>query len=562
MSNHAGYDQDVLGRAFPFLFVLDRGLSVVRCGKRLSQVATGIQLGELMGESLRVERPLPCTTFEQLKSRIDDVFIINVTPVVGLRLRGQFFVAEEAGQESLVFLGHPWITELSQLAQFGLQLADFPAHAGIADMLVLLQAQTRGLAESRTLAEQVQTTSRELEIRNKQLEEELERRKRLEETVLHSQKMEAIGQLAGGVAHDFNNILLAITGHVALAKNAFSPDHPATADLQRILDATTRAAELTSRLLAFGRRQVMVPCAVDVGDALDEVVQILKPLLGEWVRVEVAQSSESAVVEIDPSALQQILLNLAINARDAFDKDGTVLIEYSKAEVTEKKMLPTGELSPGMWVGISVSDNGSGMDQDTVDRMFEPFFTTKAPGQGTGLGLSTVWWILERCGGKIDVESELGVGTKFTVYLPACSDEVDFRVLQREEAASESEQAGRILLVEDEDIVRAPVAEMLRISGWEVVEACDGEDALAQVDAAESDFDIALSDMIMPGMDGRQLAQELNSRFPEMPIVLMTGYDAGAASGMLSAHQYILTKPFTLEALVAMLDKALGSASE
>lgn len=561
MTHREAYGVDVLECAFPFHFLLDGTLRILRAGRRLQEVASGLQSGEALGETLCIKRPEPNPTFDKLKSRTDDVFIIDVTTVVGLHLRGQFFPIEDQGAEALIFLGHPWITDLAQLEEFGLKLHDFPTHAGIADMLVLLQTTKRGLIESRSLTELLKQATNELELRNEQLEEELEHRKKLEETVLHAQKMEAIGQLAGGVAHDFNNILLAISGHAALAARKLGEDHLIIGDLHRILDATKRASELTSRLLAFGRRQVMIPIDVDIASALDEVGQILNPLLGESIYLSIKHPPDVGAVKIDPSAMQQILLNLAINSRDSFEGEGSIVIRAETLEQTEPRQLATGILDPGSWISIEVVDDGSGMEQETIDRIFEPFFTTKKLGDGTGLGLSTVWWILERCGGKIDVVSRPDKGTTFTVFLPRSSKGAQGESSNQADSPSVP-VSGRILLVEDEEMVRIPVAEMLRQDGWRVTEAANADEAIEKAKNAAVPFDMVLTDMVMPGMDGRELAGQLRKRWPDLPIVLMTGYDAGVAGSALGDQDYILTKPFSTNDLASMLQRARSNSTD
>lgn len=540
--------------AFPFFFVLDGSMHLVRAGDRLLQVVPELALGEPLDRGLRFERPMLIKRIDDIIEHKRDVFLLACTTESELRLRGQFFLIE-SGSDSVVFLGHPWITTLEQLDRTGLHLSDFPPHAGITDMLVLAQAKTSSLDEARKLANQLRKISRELQLRNEQLEHELKERKRLEDTVLQSQKMEAIGQLAGGVAHDFNNILLAINGFVMLTSRSLDSEHSAQEHLEHIRNATRRAAELTSRLLAFGQRQVMAPLPIDIKEAMGELQEILAPLIGETVQLSVDIDGDLGLVLADPPSFQQVFLNLILNARDAFEKPGTVQVHCSLVKLSEPRVLVRGTLGEGMWIKIVVRDNGSGIDKDILDRIFEPFFTTKQPGKGTGLGLATVWWIVERSGWVIDVESAPSVGSTFTVYMPK-SEAVQAHASAKSEPYVEADEEGRVLLVEDEPLAREAVEMMLKLSGWIVTSASNGEEAMEKANAAIIPFDIVLTDMVMPGMTGRELAIELRARWPAMPIVFMTGYDPEAQGDASPGSEPILAKPFSQNKLMATLARA------
>ncbi|MDG2306255.1 MAG: ATP-binding protein [Candidatus Binatia bacterium] len=548
---------EIIGSAFPFYLVVGQELEVVASGPRLAEVAPDLVLGRNFLDCLMIERPEGIACAADIFEREGDLFILSI-PDSRLRLRGQFypFATRGAGRR-LLFLGHPWISELAQLAGLGLTLGDFPPHACIADMLVLLQTKNSMLEESRRLAASLKHASKELSERNSQLEDELARRARLEETVVQAQKMEAIGQLAGGVAHDFNNILLAINGHASLALRGAGGDSPLKRHLENVLEASNRAAELTSRLLAFGRRQVMDPIAVSVDEALEEAEHVLTPLLGERVKLEINLPGSLGTVLIDPTAFQQVLLNLAINARDAFGATGGVIrVVGSSLSIREAKPCRLGELTPGEWVMITIQDDGSGINPAILDRIFDPFFTTKQQGQGTGLGLSTVWWILERINGALDVSSEPG-NTVFSVYM-RMDDGLGEDGSDSQASMGEGQlRPGRILLVEDEEMVRRPVRDMLKLLGWEVTEACCAEEAISFADNAEVPFDLVLTDMVMPGLGGRELAILLRDRWPELDLIFMTGYDPKAAKSELQTSEVTLSKPFDIDELEVIL-KSFG----
>ena len=546
---------NIIGSAFPFHLVLDSDLKVVDSGNRLREMVPGISPGQELKTFLKIERPLRTSDFDQIKRSVGDLFILS--DLKGeLRLRGQFFPYGKGSDEQLLFLGHPWIIDLESMQAQGLRLADFPPHAGIADMLVLLQTQRSGLVESQRLAGKLRDASDELKARNLQLIKEIERRAQTEENMLQSQKMEAIGQLAGGVAHDLNNILLAINGHVSMAMRQVSDPDKVVENLDYVLAASKRATELTARLLSFGRRQVLSDVAVDITHAFNEVEHILRPLLGERVELTFNTSGDPGSVLIDPSALQQVLLNLAINARDAFgSREGSIRIIGSPVEVLKPRTCLLGELNLGQWVRIEVIDDGAGIEPKILERIFEPFFTTKPQGQGTGLGLSTVWWIIERSGGAMDVESPASGRAVFSIYLRP-TDSLDLEDDLEDQSPEPQKTTGRILLIEDEDMVRQPVSAMLELLGWTVTEFSNAEEALVFIAGNEEPMDMVLTDLVMPGLGGRGFAELLRKQWPDLPIIFMTGYDPESAGGFLNADELVISKPFDLEELEAFLVKA------
>lgn len=547
---------DILGSAFPFHIVVDEALRVTGAGCRLTALVPGEILGRSMSDILEIERPARIHDRAGIVDAGGALFILGVRDT-RLRLRGQFFPYRTGDSEHLLFLGHPWINSLDDLQGQSLRLSDFPPHAGIADMLVLLQTSQSGLRESERLAGQLREAAGKLAERNEQLTLEMERRARTEEHVLQSQKMEAIGQLAGGVAHDLNNILLAITGHVSMALRQLDDREKVRGNLDNVLAASQRASELTSRLLAFGRRQVLNEVDVSVEAAFRELEQILEPLLGERVRLTVACDPGVGSVHIDSVAFQQVLLNLAINSRDAFpDGEGSIGIRADTITVEGSKTCLLGALEPGSWIRILVRDDGAGIAPEILDRVFEPFFTTKRQGEGTGLGLSTVWWVIERSGGALDVVSPADGGTEFTLYLRSSGE-----VRSGDEADRKAESAqvtGRILLVEDEEMVRQPVVAMLELLGWEVVEASSAEGALELVCGDDdASLDLVLTDMVMPGLGGRDLAVRLRETRPELPVLFMTGYDPAGGEDPASATESIIGKPFGIEELETFLAEAM-----
>ena len=346
---------NIIGSAFPFHIVLDRNMQIFSAGDRLRELVPGVDSRGKLDACFNIERPRGSLEFEQIQRSVGELFILAAVDGK-LRLRGQFYPYVNGGQELLLFLCQPWIIDLESLQEQGLRLADFPPHAGITDMLVLLQTQKSGLLESQRLAEKLRDTSNELKNRNIQLLDEIERRARTEENMLQAQKMEAIGQLAGGVAHDLNNILLAINGHVTMAlRQVASPDQ-VIENLEHVLAASNRAAELTARLLAFGRKQALVEDVVDIKQAFIEVEHILRPLLGERINLSVEPSESLGSVLINPSALQQILINLVINARDALNQEGGVIRIIGRSlTISKARTCLLGQLDPGLWFCLEVT---------------------------------------------------------------------------------------------------------------------------------------------------------------------------------------------------------------
>jgi PAS domain S-box-containing protein len=360
-------------------------------------------------------------------------------------------------------------------------------------------------------------------------------RKAAEHQLLQSQKLESVGRLAGGIAHDFNNMLFAIRGHgellvedlEAAVEDATRLD--ATDALQRvriILDAADRAAALTSQLLAFSRQRFVTPTVIDIGDAIVAVEPMLRPLIGENIRLVTKLDPDVGRLLADPGHLDQILVNLAVNARDAMPSGGTITIETANAVFDEPYALEHFDVRPGRYVMLAVSDTGVGMDRTTREHVFEPFFTTKEPGKGTGLGLATIYGIVRQAGGHIWLYSEPGHGSTFKLYFPRVDAEPESRTTASKPAAVGS---GAVLLVEDDEAVRSMTTELLRRSGFTVSVAVDGAAALEMFEAIRAGsprFDVLITDVIMPGMSGLELGERLRERDPALAIVLLSGYTA------------------------------------
>jgi PAS domain S-box-containing protein len=382
-------------------------------------------------------------------------------------------------------------------------------------------------------------------------------RKKLEEELRHAQKMEAVGRLAGGIAHDFNNLLSVIIGGVELVALSLDAGSPAGKPLSDVRAAAEKAAELTRQLLAFGRKQVVAPRALDLNHTVRGMESMLRSLLGSKIRLEFSLGSASPVVA-DPSQLELLLLNLAANARDAMPAGGTLRLETQRVLVDEAEARRYG-IEPGPAVSLRVSDDGSGMDEPTRARVFEPFFTTKEAGRGTGLGLSTVFGIVKQSGGGIGVESSTGHGTTFTVLLPESSE----RAASREPPAAKAEPsptARTVLVVDDEPVVRKIVVHVLRRAGYEVLDADGPAAALALLEHRAKPPELLITDMLLGGDSGRALATEVQKRVPGIEVLFISGYPDGALEpGQgLRPEDHFLHKPFTPDAIVSTVERVLS----
>jgi hypothetical protein len=384
-------------------------------------------------------------------------------------------------------------------------------------------------------------------------------RRSLEEQVIQAQKMEAVGRLAGGVAHDFNNILTAITGYTDLLLADLPADDARRQDVDEIHRAAQRAAALTQQLLAFSRRQVMQPRVIELNGLVRDIEKMLRRLIGEDVALTTVLDPGAGNVRVDPNQLQQVLLNLAVNARDAMPNGGRLTIETRGVELDATYAQEHRSVTPGHYVLLAVSDTGVGMSEQTKARLFEPFFTTKELGKGTGLGLATVYGIVKQTGGHIWVYSELGHGSTFKIYLPQVDERAE--PLDTPVAASPEALRGRetILLVEDESAVRAVARQLLQRQGYTVLEAPNGPAALALLNNGAVQVDLLLTDVVMPGMSGRALADQIAPLCPGARVIFVSGYtdDAIVRHGMLEPGLNYLQKPYRPAGLLQKVREVL-----
>ena len=388
---------------------------------------------------------------------------------------------------------------------------------------------------------------------------------RREEQVRQSQKMEAIGRLAGGVAHDFNNLLTVIRGHGELVLRKLTGDHPMRRNLLEIGLASERAAALTHQLLAFSRKQVLQPRILDLGEVVERMSTLLQRLIGEDVELVTRRRGDLGSVRADPAQMEQVIINLAVNARDAMPRGGQLTLELANVELDETFAHSHAGMTPGPYVVFSVTDTGHGMDEDTKARIFEPFFTTKEAGKGTGLGLPTVYGIVKQSGGFIWVYSEPGHGTTFKIHLPRV-DQAPERLSPRPGQAAAGQGTETVLLVEDEDALRALLREVLESLGYRVLEAGLGAEALRIAREHRGPIHVLLTDLVMPQMTGRELADRLSCLRPDLKVLFMSGYGVGAAPRQeIPPDGAYIEKPFTADAMGgairALLDSLPSSAS-
>jgi signal transduction histidine kinase/ActR/RegA family two-component response regulator len=453
------------------------------------------------------------------------------------------------------------VTEFVRLKQQGTEqeriAEEFRTHA------------SRMEAEVFRRAQEIQEANRELRELQAQLELRVEARtedlvrsnqalRRSEEQLRQAQKLEAIGRLAGGVAHDFNNLLTAIMGHSHFLHQRFESDDPAARDAEDILKAAERAASLTRQLLAFSRQQILEPKVLDLNVIITDLDRMLRRLIGEDIDLVTAPLKDLGQVKADPGQIEQVLINLVVNARDAMPDGGKLTIETANVDLDEGYAQARIDLTPGRYVMVAVSDNGCGMSRETASRIFEPFFTTKPMGQGTGLGLSTVHGIVKQSEGHIEVYTELGQGTTFKVYLPRVEEVAEDRPVAQPEVLDHPGH-GTILLVEDEDIIRRVIVTSLRMSGYTVIEATDGSDAISVCENRDQPIDLLITDIVMPLMSGPELVRRVRAVRPRLPTLLISGYTDRALvhQGIRGTGMAFLQKPFTPDVLARKVREVL-----
>jgi PAS domain S-box-containing protein len=390
--------------------------------------------------------------------------------------------------------------------------------------------------------------------------EDITQRASLETQLRQAQKMEAIGRLAGGIAHDFNNLLTAILGNADLVLDQTDPTDPKHADLGEIKAAGQRAAALTRQLLAFSRQQVLEPRVLDLNDVIANLDKMLRRIIGEDVKLRTRPGANLGSVRADPGQLEQVILNLAINSRDAMPKGGTLTIETANAELDEAYAEGHVPVQPGRYVMLAVSDTGTGMDAATRARIFEPFFTTKPKGKGTGLGLATVYGIVKQSGGYVWVYTEPSHGAAFKIYLPRV-DEPAEPVAAAAPTVESLHGTETVLVAEDEEVVRTLTRKMLEARGYRVLAAASGAEALQIAREHRDPISLLITDVVMPEMSGRELAERLAQIRPEMNVIYVSGYtgETIVEHGVLAPGVNFLQKPFTPDTLARKVRQILDA---
>jgi PAS domain S-box-containing protein len=386
-------------------------------------------------------------------------------------------------------------------------------------------------------------------------------RKQLEEQFRQAQKMEAVGRLAGGIAHDFNNLLMVIQGYADLLADRLPAGESLHRNAEQIQTAAQRAAALTQQLLAFSRKQILAPKVLNVHSVVADMEKMLQRLIGEDIELETSSKADLWLVKADRSQIEQVVMNLAVNARDAMPKGGRLMIETANVEFDASVSHSPAVVAPGKYVMLAVTDNGCGMDAKTQAHIFEPFFTTKEKGKGTGLGLATVYGVVKQSGGYVWVYSEPGHGTTFKVYLPRIEDEVASAGRERGSQANALPRGSEVvLLVEDEAGVRELAREYLEMSGYTVFVAPDGHTALEMAAKHDGTIHLLMTDMVMPGIGGRELAERVQAARPDIKVLYMSGYTDSAVvhQGVLGTDAPLLQKPFTLATLTVKLREILA----
>jgi signal transduction histidine kinase/ActR/RegA family two-component response regulator len=384
-------------------------------------------------------------------------------------------------------------------------------------------------------------------------------RERLTDQLRQSQKMQAVGELAGGVAHDFNNLLMVVKGHAQLLLDRIPDSSPLRQGVLQMEKAADRAATLTRQLLAFSRKQVLQPRVLDMNETVAGMIRMFSRVIGENIDMAFLPGGNLAHVKADPGQIEQVLLNLVVNARDAMPSGGRLTIETSNVELDRSYAATHASVEPGAYVMLSVTDTGCGMSEETKARIFEPFFTTKGPGKGTGLGLATVYGVVKQSGGYIYAYSEVDRGTTFKIYLPQVNEELD-RASADTDKRGQTRGTETILFVEDEQSVRDLVREYLSSTGYHMLEAADGVQALKVAAAHPGRIHMLVTDVVMPHLSGPELATQLGAERPDLRVLFISGYtdDTVFRHGVLEGGVAFLQKPFNLKALAQKIREVLS----
>ena len=385
-------------------------------------------------------------------------------------------------------------------------------------------------------------------------------RKEPEEQLIKAQKMEAVGILAAGLAHDFNNLLTTIRGYSEIMMMSLRKEDPFYSFLNEIIKATNRGSSLTNQLLAFSRKQIMQPRVINLNSVVIDMAKMLRRLIGEDIDLSTLVDQDLGLVKADPGHIEQVLMNLAVNARDAMPNGGKLTVETANAYLDEAYARSYIGVTPGPYVMMAVNDSGVGMDAETMSRLFEPFFTTKETGKGTGLGLATVFGIVKQSGGHIWPYSEPGRGTTFKIYLPRIEESLE-EPKPKAEVSTSLEGGETILVVEDDTPIRKLITTALRKYGYKVLEAGLGGEALLICERQEAPIHLMLTDVVMPQISGSALAERLNLLHPEMKVLFMSGYTENGIvhHGVLNSNVNFISKPFRMQALVQKVREVLDS---
>ena len=534
-------DEVLARRLFPFCFAIDAERRITIVGDRWQLVAPELALGAAFDEVIEIERPNNVTSFEEILKSDASIFILTLRSRPLFKLRGQFLALNNAaGAAQALFVGGPWITRVAELTELGIELQDFPPHDPRGDLLFVLQTQESNMADLRAL------TGR--------LREQMKRQGQLESQLLQIQRMELVGRFAGGMAHNFNNILMAIHGYAALALSRVPAGDPVRSWVEQIRSATDHAASLTRALLAMSRQHPLKLEPLDLRRELADIERLLRPLLGERIELLCEVDGSIGPSQADRAALKQIVMNLVLNARDAMPHGGSVRIRVEPAS-----RAPTPDVKREDFLELRVADTGIGMDESTQTRIFDPFFTTKEVGKGVGLGLSSVAGLVEQCRGHISVESALGRGTTFRVFLPlvegSASDVAPVAL------APVGGRGERLLLVEDEPLVRKLFEQLLTRAGYQVSSSLSSDSALELVKGSRP-FNIIVTDVVMPGLSGPQLAARIEEACGITPTIFMSGYteDPAMRASALKPHQRFMSKPFAPEELLTAIRALLAKS--